>query len=499
MSSQFPVVDAPVAELSSVHIANAAREARNVTGIVSIGVYLPYNRLSREDIGKALGTSAGTGTRSVASFDEDATTMGVEAGRHALASSEVSPTSVLFATSVPTYLDKTNATAMHAGLGLATDVWAYDMLGSVHSGVGALYAGLESATPVLVVASDIRTGNPGSVDEAQGGDGAVAILTGPDPIAELLGGATATDEFLERWRHPGDRASRVWEERFGEDAYVPLAEQAWGDALKTTGLTPTELDHVILTGTHARSARTFARSTGARPEAFVDDLAATVGNTGTAHPGLLLATVLEQAKPNETIALVVFADSVDVLIFRTTDKVTSYAPSTTVAEQIVSQRDGLDYQKFLTWRGFLKREPPRRPDPLAPEAPPAHRYKDWKFSFTATTCDACGMRHLPPQDVCAGCGAVRQMKPERMADVKATITTFTIDRLAFSENPPKVAAVLDFDGGGRYRAELTDVDPETVAIGDRVEMTFRRLFESGGIVNYHWKARPIRARSEGGE
>jgi hydroxymethylglutaryl-CoA synthase len=486
-------VDAPAAELSSVHIANRPWEG-HVTGIVSIGVYLPYNRLSRETIGAALGVPAGKGTRAVASFDEDATTLGVEAARNALASSEVSPSSVLFATSVPTYLDKTNATAIHAGLDLPTDVAAFDMLGSVHSGVGALHAGLSSQAPALVVLSDIRMGNPGGADESGGGDGAVAILTGTGDrvIAEFIGGATATDEFLERWRHPGDQASRVWEERFGEDAYIPLAEQAWGDALKNVGLTPTEIDHVILTGTHPRSIRAFARSTGANAEAFVDDLSAVTGNTGTAHPGLLLATVLEKAKPGETIAMIVLADGVDVLLFKATDAIANYAPANTVQDQIASQKDGLDYQKFLTWRGFLKREPPRRPDPLSPDAPPAHRYKTWKFSFTGSTCEACGMRHLPPQDVCASCSAVRQMKPERMSDVRATITTFTIDRLAFSESPPKVAAVLDFDGGGRYRAELTDVDPDTVAIGNRVEMTFRRLFESHGIVNYHWKARPIR-------
>ena len=35
--------------------------------------------------------------------------------------------------------------------------------------------------------------------------------------------------------------------------------------------------------------------------------------------------------------------------------------------------------------------------------------------------------------------------------------------------------------------------PTDVAIGDRVEMTFRRLFTADGIHNYFWKARPVRA------
>jgi uncharacterized OB-fold protein len=55
-----------------------------------------------------------------------------------------------------------------------------------------------------------------------------------------------------------------------------------------------------------------------------------------------------------------------------------------------------------------------------------------------------------------------------------------------------VSAVIDFDGGGRLRCEMTDVDPSTVAIGDRVEMTFRRMLTANGIHNYFWKARPMR-------
>jgi uncharacterized OB-fold protein len=84
------------------------------------------------------------------------------------------------------------------------------------------------------------------------------------------------------------------------------------------------------------------------------------------------------------------------------------------------------------------------------------------------------------------------MAPISLANTQATIATYTIDRLAYSLSPPTVAAVLDFDGGGRYTCELTDVDPDTVAVGQRVELTFRRTVTAKNIHNYFWKARPIR-------
>ena len=79
-----------------------------------------------------------------------------------------------------------------------------------------------------------------------------------------------------------------------------------------------------------------------------------------------------------------------------------------------------------------------------------------------------------------------------MADTVGTVFTFTVDRLAFSPSPPIVFAIVDFGGGGRFPVELTDVDASDVAIGDQVEMTFRRLNTADGIQNYFWKARPVR-------
>ena len=87
-------------------------------GIVSWGVYLPYWRLERAAIGAAFGTATAKGTRAVASYDEDTTTLGVEAGRRALdvAGAPV-PEDLFFSTPAPAYLDKTNATTIHAALG----------------------------------------------------------------------------------------------------------------------------------------------------------------------------------------------------------------------------------------------------------------------------------------------------------------------------------------------------------------------------------------------
>jgi 3-hydroxy-3-methylglutaryl CoA synthase len=91
-----------------------------MSGIVSYGVYLPYWRLQRTAIAQALGSGGGKGTRRVASYDEDSTSMGVEAARVALrhAPDGAVPADVVFATTTPAYADKTNATAVHAALAL---------------------------------------------------------------------------------------------------------------------------------------------------------------------------------------------------------------------------------------------------------------------------------------------------------------------------------------------------------------------------------------------
>src|SRR5262249_59049031 len=99
-------------------------------------------------------------------------------------------------------------------------------------------------------------------------------------------------------------------------------------------------------------------------------------------------------------------------------------------------------------RGFLPREPPRRPDPERPAAPPSFRAESWKFAFTGSRCQACGAVHVPPQRVCVKCHAVDRMAPERLADRPATIATFTVDRLAGPPSPPPLPGGTRLSGAG---------------------------------------------------
>jgi hydroxymethylglutaryl-CoA synthase len=464
-------------------------------GIVGWGTYTPYHRLDLSTIAAVAGAGGGKGTRSVASYDEDTNTMAVEAARAAMAATPLAaPRSVWFTTVTPAYLDKTNATTIHAALRLDRNVGAYDAIGSVKSAVGALAAALAGGGSALVVASDMRSGLPGSADEATGGDGAVALLVGDGEdgavLAEFIGRGVATEEFLDRWRVPGENRSRLWEERFGEARYSALAPIAINDGLAASGLVVGDIDHLVVAGTHARANVAVARSAGVRPEAIAASPLAGVGNVGAAQPGLTLAAALERAVPGQVIALVVNADGVEVLLFRTTAALADFVPKRSVVAQL-ARTGSVSYGKFLSWRGVLPTDPPRRPEPARPSATAVGRALDWKFAFVGSA-DVSGEVHLPP--------LVGDVEQRPMAEVRGTIVTFTVDKLSYSVSPPIVFAVVDFDGGGRLPIELTDVDADKVRIGDRVEMTFRKLFSADGIHNYFWKARPAgQDTNDGGE
>ncbi len=459
-------------------------------GITRYGSYLPYFRLERSRFGY------GGGERTAASYDEDAASMAVEAAREALREGDSVETLIL-ATTSPPYAEKLNTATVQAALRLPESVRSLELGSCSRMGLSALLLGADLAAaggPALVCASDVTTGAPGGLRESQGGDGAVAFVTGPDSeaLARFVGRASSTVELLDVWRLPEDRFASQWEERFGAEILAPVVLDTATRALQSAGIEPTDLTSAILDAANPRAVAGLPRALGLKPEQLVDPLIASVGRAGTAHAGLLLARALDNARPGDRILVVSVADGCEALVVEVSERIESQRPPHSVDDWIASGHNDLAYNSYLKWRGILPFEPPRRPDPERPAAPPMRRHESWKMAFVGSRCTSCEAGHLPPQRVCVSCGAVDQMREEGFADRGCRIATYTLDHLAYSLQPPVVAAVVDFDGGGRLTCELTDIEPASVAIGDDLEMTFRRLYTGQGVHNYFWKARPRR-------
>lgn len=443
-------------------------------GLLGYAAYLPRYRLAGADIGLR------RGDRVVAAFDEDSTTMAVAAaaeipGAHAA-------NALYFATSTPGYADKTNATAIHAVLGLSADTLAVDFCGSGRSGFAAIVAA--ASTGGLAVSADVRVGRPGSADEKLGGDGAAALLFGSsDPaVAEVIATASVTAEFLDRWRATTSVTGDQWEERFGAESYAALIRAAAERVLDIAGLAG--VDHVVLTCPNSAIVKRAA--TLVKGEKSV--VTSPIGFSGACDAALALCSVLDTAEPGETVLMLSAVDGCDAILLRTT-------PALLKARQpypVAAQRGGglpVSHLTYLSWRGLVEMEPPRRPEPDRPSGPAAGRSAPWKFGLAGCRCDACGFVHLPPVRLCKGCGATDLMSVLPVGGLRGTVATYTVDHLAYSPSPPVVQAVVDVAGGGRFTCEVADAEPERIHVGSTVGFTFRRLFTAGNVHNYFWKAR----------
>ncbi len=461
-----------------------------MAGIVRYGSYVPFFRLERKAFG------GGRGERAIASFDEDSVSMAVEAARDAVRDA-AAPDTVLFASTTHPYLEKLNAATVSAALDLPAETLALDLAGSTRSGVSSLLTAASMADGgrrVLAASGEVVVGAPSGSRESAGGDGACAFVFGPDKeaLARVVAVASVTEQVLDVWRSDGMPFAKQWEERFGADVFVPLIGGLIEEVLREAGVKPEELSRVVLDGTNARAVRTVLGMSKLDPDKIADAHSGTIGRTGSAHVGLMLAGALDEANPGEKILVLGAADGADAVVLEVTDRIASQRPRHSVDDWVKAKRNDIAYTTYLKWRGVLAFEPPRRPDPERPAAPPMARSERWKYAFVGSRCTACGAAQLPPQRVCVQCQKVDEMEPAPFADAACRIATYTLDRLAYSLQPPVVAAVLDFEDSGRYICQLTDVDPEKVAIGDELEMTFRLFHTADGVHNYFWKARPQR-------
>lgn len=110
--------------------------------------------------------------------------------------------------------------------------------------------------------------------------------------------------------------------------------------------------------------------------------------------------------------------------------------------------------------------------------------------LVAPRCTSCRTYVLPPQPRCFHCQAT-EFSYEELPGT-GTIYTFTVVRHPLAphlqEVVPYVSGVVELDGtqgaGARMVANIVDVDPETVAVGDRVAVSFDKVSETLAVPRF---------------
>ena len=480
-------------------------------GITAYGAYLPKRRLNRSAIADAnewmnpaLRNQA-KGTKAVCSWDEDSITMAVEAARDCLNGAERSTvTGVYLASTTMPFEDRHNAGLIAAALTLENDVASLDITATQRAGTSGLLNALRlnGGGDTLYLAADHRHTRPGSVQEMQAGDGAVALLLGTENIiARFLGGHSLAIDLVDHYRGAGSEFDYHLEERWvremGYDTIVPETAEK---ALAAAGIAACDIDHFAMPATQRGLEARIAKKIGVSADTVRPSLNPAMGLAGTAHAILMLVDALQDAEPGQKIMLVGFGQGADVLIFETTDALGSLSNRLGVKGQLARGAEDNNYTRFLSFNGLIDYDWGMRAELDNRTAQSAFfRKRDAITSFMGGKCGKCGTVQFPKTQICVNpnCQAVDSQENQPFADMGAKVKTFTEDNLAYSPNPPLQYGNVGFAEGGNVYMDMTDFDAGTISVGQGLKMVFRiKNFDRlRGFRRYFWKAAPIDSAS----
>lgn len=116
-----------------------------------------------------------------------------------------------------------------------------------------------------------------------------------------------------------------------------------------------------------------------------------------------------------------------------------------------------------------------------------------RYRLEAAKCRGCGLVCFPPRVICPRCGS-REFDKAKLAG-SGKLLTYTIIRVApqqFEDQAPYAAGIAELDDGVRLTAQIVDCDFSKLAVGMRVKVEFRRIYEEGaaGVIYYGYKFIP---------
>ena len=484
-------------------------------GITSYGAYIPRLRLKRASIVQAMGWFApeimavSQGERAMCNWDEDAITMAVAAARDCLIGKTKEKIDALYlASATLPFADRQNAGIVASALNLRDEIISTDFTASQKVATTALITALDAVKAgerknIMVTATDKRESKGACSYEMWFGDGAAALGVGDeDVIAQYLGSYTFSCDFGDHYRGAGNKFDYMWEERWARDeGYGKIIPRAINGLFEKLGMTMADVDKLVFPCFFKGDHKKIAKKLGAAPEKLVDNMHDVCGETGTAHPFIMLISALEKAKPGERIVVAGYGQGANALYFKVTENIARLGPRKGFSGCIKNKKTVDSYPKWLKFRDLMETEMGIRAEsPSQTAMTVLHRKNKMILGLVGGKCTTCGTPQFPKMDICVNprCGAVHTMEDHEFADKKGIIKSYTADMLAVSVDPPAMYGMVQFEGGGRFMADFTDCSQKELQVGLPITMEFKRknVDKERGMVNYFWKAVPVPGAAE---
>jgi hydroxymethylglutaryl-CoA synthase len=468
--------------------------------IESLAAYVPRYRLAAETVTEAWGQFQGAGITETAvpGADEDTLTMGYEAATRALAQSTVAVEdigSLVLGTTTPPAEEEAMGPRLVSMLGLGDGTRTQQVTGSTCAGVDALRAGrsAEDHDPVLVIGADSPRGAPDSEHEQAGGAGAVAAVLSPAGDGVIRD----TGEYVEaypgtRFRPTGsDETTGLGVTEYDRSAFIETVGAA-ADALDSD---PTAVDAVALQSPNGKLPYRAAGALGVDTETLQQGTVVhDVGDAGAASPLLGLASALDSGADSVLVVGYGSGGSASALVVEDD----GLALDTTALDEETAE---LSYGEYLRMCGEITSGEPDGGGAYV-SVPSWKRTIPQRHRLVAGRCPECGTLAFPPEGACTEC---HELVDYEKLELPGTGTVEAVTAIGQGGAPPEfveqqarsgayVSAIVALDGpdGGTASipAQVVDVDPDAVAVGDRVEATIRQVYTQEGVTRYGFKMVP---------
>ncbi|MBI2621347.1 MAG: hydroxymethylglutaryl-CoA synthase [Candidatus Levybacteria bacterium] len=344
-----------------------------MAGIVSYGAYIPKYRIKLSEIVKVwqkdeeeIIGGLKVLEKSVPGVDEDAVTIGIEAGKRALEMAGLAPSKigcVYFGSESHPYAVNPSSSIAAEYLGIGPNYFAADL----EFACKAATAGMQVANALiesnkikygLAIGADTAQGKPHDALEYTAAGGGVAIILGKgrEVIAEILDTSSVTSDTPDFWRRDGMRYPSHFGRFTGEPAYFMHIVSEGKKLLEKSKIKPQDFAYAVFHMPNGKFPRVAAKKLGFTPEQIAPGLVVNrIGNPYSASSLMGLAKVLDIAKPGQRIFFVSYGSGAgsDGFIFETTKNIVSKQKKTVPVEVQIEDKIYIDYPTYLKFTHTL--------------------------------------------------------------------------------------------------------------------------------------------------